>query len=109
MAVAKTSKIKLFQSIQKFLNIQGIYPLQSNQSTPYNGKNLFFLFCYVQMFISATAFCLFKAKSMYEFGLTFYASLTELQTIVYFTIILWKVDKVLKLIGNLENFIEKSK
>lgn len=61
------------------------------------------------MFISATAFFLFEAKSVYEFGATLYASLTEFLTFVIFNIILCKMPEISSLIENLENFIRKSK
>lgn len=108
-STATQTKIKLFQSVQKFQRIQGIYPLQPHQRTPFNGKNLLILFCVAQMFLSASAFFIFKAQSMYEFGLTLYASLTEVLTFVCITTTLWKIVEVSKFIENTENFVNKSK
>lgn len=101
--------IKLFQLVQKFYHIQGIDPPASNRSGSYIGKNLFIQFCLVQMFISATLFFLFKAQSMFEFGITFYASATELYVFSYFTVTLWKMANIFELIWKFENFIGKSK
>lgn len=107
--VTTMEKLKLFQSVKKFQQIQGICPPSPHQRTPFNGRNLFILFCFAQMFLSATAFILFEAQSMYEFGLTLYASLTELQTFTCFICILCKITKYFELIENMENFIAKSK
>lgn len=102
-------KLNLLQSVRKFQHILGVNTPRSDQRTPYNGRNLFIQFCVVQMFLSATAFFLFKAQSMYEYGLTLYASLTEVLTFVCMTTTLWKTKEIYTLIGNMENFIAKSK
>lgn len=108
--VPSTGKLKLFRSVQKFQHIQGFYPQSRlSQHSPYNGRNLCFQLCVLQMFLSATAFLLFKAQSMYDYGLTLYASLTEALTFVCVTATLRKTTETYELIENMENFIAKSK
>lgn len=104
---AMSSSVKLFQFLQGSYRRIGFHPSKSDR-IPFNWKNVFIFLPILQLFISTSAFFLFKADSVFEFGTGFYAAITSLFTLIVFLIELWKIPDILKLIGNLENFIEKS-
>lgn len=101
--------IKLFRRIQKFYQILGIYPSQENEKILFNSRNLFILFFYVQLCISMAAFLILKAKTMQEYGATFFMFLTQFYVTLDFSILMWQMPNILSLITDFEEFIEKSK
>lgn len=106
----KKNAMALFQSVQKCYQTLGIYArLQSNRNAPkLNWKNLFFLTCYSMMFISSVAYILFEAKMIGEIADSIFMCLTSLTCAVYFVSSIYKIPKILDLIGEFEKFIEKS-
>lgn len=101
--------MKLFQSVQKYYRTLGVYAPQSNQNYAFNWRNLVVLFALTQGFIFTMAFCLLQAKTVREYGDSFYVSVTEFADAIYFLSNIWKMRKFFKLIEQFENFIEKSK
>lgn len=103
--------IKLFVNDQKKIQTLGIVPSQSMESkwSLFNSKNLFVLFFTALGYISTTGFFLFKGKSIKEDALTVFASLAGFLCLLYFTVYIWKIDDILKLIKDYEEFIEKRK
>lgn len=99
---------KLFQFVQKLFKILGIRPPQKNETLSFNSRNLFFLFCYAQLFLSMIAFFLFKAKTMLEYGSSFFMFITQFIIALFFLILMWRITNILKLIAEFEQFIEKS-
>lgn len=110
MAAGMTNKIRLFQNLLKFYETIGldINPTQSLRSKflP-TAESLFHLIPCAQLFISSAAFFLFKAKSVEEYGISFYVSITTLVLSICILNIACKVDKIPMLIGNYEELIEK--
>lgn len=60
------------------------------------------------MFISTAGYFLFKATTFFERAETFYVSLTELICVFNFLNQFWQMSKILDLIQQFEDFIEKS-
>lgn len=107
------SSIALFQNVREFYDTLGILPpTKTNDRTTrwpmFNAKMLFFSFSFMRMSISTIAFCIFQADSTFEYGVTNYVFMAELASMFYFSVQLWKIDDIIALIENYENFIEKS-
>lgn len=62
----------------------------------------------LQMFITSSAYLLFKAKSIGESANTIYMILSSFACAGFFKISDWKIANILELIGEFEQFIEKS-
>lgn len=60
------------------------------------------------MFITSSAYLLFKAKSIGESADTIYMILSSLACAGFLKISDWKISNILELIGEFEQFIEKS-
>lgn len=102
--------IKLFVNDQKKFETLGIIPSQSITSKwlLFNSKNSFVLFITAQGYILTTGFLLFKGKSIKEDVPSVFASFAGFLCLLYFTVYIWKVDEILTLINDYEEFIEKS-
>lgn len=106
------SSIRIFVTVRKFYRTLGILrPLGTQQTahwSVFNAKTFFFSFCHMRMCISAIAFCIFQAKSRFEYGFTIYVFVSELACMFYYSIQIWKIDDIVTLCTNYEDFIEKS-
>lgn len=101
--------IKLFQHLQNhYYQAMGIYLPQPNQQCSPNWRNLSTVFFIGQLFIAALFFLLFKAKSTFEYGTNFYASISESCCLSYFFIQYCQMANISKLIESCEEFIENS-
>lgn len=101
--------MKLFQCTQKFFRMLGLHPPQHCQNSPFNLKNTVIILLLVVGFLDAIAFLLFQAKSVKEFGDSFYVSASCCGTLVYFSIHVRKMTNVSKLIERFEGLLQKSK
>lgn len=104
-----TGSIKFFQTVKKSYKILGIHPPQENGKFPFNPKSLFFLFCYAQFCTGMAAFFVIEAKSIYEYGNSFYMFFTQFFVMLDFFVLMWRIPTISELIAELEEFIEKSK
>lgn len=105
------SSIVLFSRVRKFYHTLGILPKTNDKTrnwSIFNVKTLFYSFSFTRMSISTIAFCVFKAESKFEYGVTNYVFIAELACMFYFSIQIWKINDIIALITNYENFIEKS-
>lgn len=107
--MADQSRIKLFQSLRKYLQTLGTFSPKSEKKRSFIPENIFVQFCYIQMFASVLAFTIFKANTVVDFCLNYYAYTTELLCIFTVASQLYQMDNISKLIRNCEEFIEKSK
>lgn len=109
MAGAKA--IKLFQNVRKFYRTLGIYPPSptSNQTISLNRKNLFILSGSLITFTLPSAYLLFEAKSISEFGIPFCVSVIILSTIAINLIQIWRGGRIYQFIENCDGFIEQRK
>lgn len=104
--------IKLFVNVQNTFQALGIappLPVNPKWSSSLNYKNLFVLFEFASGSILTTGFYLFKGKSIKENAPTIFGSFGGLMCVLCFTIHIWKIDKILKLINDYEEFIERRK
>lgn len=100
--------MKLFQSVQTFYRMTGIFRSQSNQNDLLNFIQVLMMCGWIQGFLFTGAFCLFGAENIQEYGISYYASVTELLNIVCYLSNVWKWSNVVIVIENLECFIDKS-
>lgn len=102
-------EIKLFRYVQKFYRMTGIYPSKSCHHHSLSVKNTFSLISLIAFFLSTFGYFLFKANTVNEYGMCFYASFSMLEILLYFIVNLLKIQKILNLIERCEDFIAKSK
>lgn len=89
----------------------GIYlPPQSNRvCSMLNFNSVTLLVSLIQMILTSTAFILYEAESVFEYGYPTYVSITLASCVVLFFIELWKIDDILQFINALDDFVKKSK
>lgn len=103
-------KFKLFQSLGKSYQTIGLDLIQSNAPPKAsNQRRIFIVFSMTQMFISSTAFLAFKANTVQEYAISFYASITELFLLVTFFALVTEMDDIVGLNKIFEEFITKSR
>lgn len=104
------SSIKIFQFVQKLHQIIGIHIPHLNQKQhPTIPTRMIFLICLIQMVITAMAFLLFEATSMFEYGLGTFVVVAMINGIVIYLTLIWQLQNTFKFIENCEEFVEKSK
>lgn len=102
-------KIKLFKFIRKIYHHIGISPSESNpKHSLINLKHWFIILCNAQFFLSSTAYLLFKASSMIEYGMAFFISTSIVASTAVYLIFFYKVKNILNYIEKCEGFIEQS-
>lgn len=101
------SSVRLFQLNQKYCQMIAIKLPQSKQNR-YNSINLIYAISATPYAVALAAFLLYDAKSMSEYGAAFVALLTEIESMLIYFTLLWKLEDTLRYIENCEAFIEKS-
>lgn len=104
------SPIKLFRSVQIFFEAMGAPPPTWNKT--YQFTNLNFLFFSSSMGFTLfilIIYVIFRAASVFDYGIGFYGSITMLAALTLLTIFVWKMKKILKFIEHSEKLIERSK
>lgn len=99
--------IKLFQFLKKTNTLLGISESQSERKQ-WSRKTIF-LICYTPCAVSAFGYVVFDAKSMFEYALGFYMSISAANTISIYLLFRWQSENMLESIANCEKFIAKSK
>lgn len=107
--VTMASKLKLFQSVQKFAEAMGISSIHFHRSNLIQPKCLFFLFSFVHHFIGLTAFFFYQAKTIQEFDIALHGMLTEFLLIVSFLIKVSHSANISAYFDHLDKFIETRK
>lgn len=102
--------IKIFQFNQNYCQTVGIALPESKRSHyTRNAVNLVLILSLVQFTIALAEYLLYDAKSMSEYGVTFFIIICIIDAIIDYLIILWKFEDILNYIKTCEAFIEKSK
>lgn len=101
------AQLNLFESVQSFYRVMGIYPTETSKKIPLLLKRLFFGVSTVFTFSALVAFLLLEAQTVDQYASAFHGAVTELDQIIHFHISAWQMSNVLKLIANFEGFIEK--
>lgn len=103
------NSMKLFQFNQKLCQTLGIGGHEINQNRcTFEWKNAIFAFYSTQLAVLITAFLLYDASTMDEYGVGFVTVICVTQSTVYYFSLLWKQNEILKFIGNCERFIGMS-
>lgn len=100
--------MKLFETVQKFYRLLGLHPSQQSQNSVFNTRNVIVLFIFVDGSIITVAFGLMKAKSIAVFGDAFYAFITVLLCLAYFSKFMGKMANVFGLMEKSQEIIQKS-
>lgn len=103
------SSIQLFKSVRKYFQLLGI------DQPPLNGTSLIHwrislaLFWYIQHFITVFAFFIFEARTVIEYGTSFFGFIMMIYCVLYFLILIWQRPRIFQLIESFEQFIQQSK
>lgn len=103
------SEIKLFLTVQSWYKMLGIYPAQPNRSPSFSFKFFLVLLMTALNFIESVTFFIFEANTVMDYGLAFSASFFAFSSSFYCIVNKIRIPNILKLIGNCEKFIGKSK
>lgn len=101
--------MKIFQYVQKLYGVLGIHQPNANKNNTWNRRKVLTYFMLVQLTGTSIIFFLFEAKTFKEYADSFYISATASLKVCTYTVSLWKMPKVFKLIDNFQNFIQKRK
>lgn len=102
--------MKLFRRVQMYFRVFGFHaPSSANQNCKLSRKNWCVLFVYVGMFVSVSGYLIFKASTVYEYGISFLTSITLIHILADFVIIIWEIANISKIIEKYEDFITKRK
>lgn len=108
--LANMAAIKLFRRVQTYFRALGLHaPSIVNKNCAFNRRNLFFISVFVGPFCPVSSYLIFKANTVYEYGITFYTSIILIHLIVDFAIIMCELGNILKLIKQYEIFLMKRK
>lgn len=101
--------MKLFRLIQIYFRMLGIHSPKQNHVYSMNALNLLIICVLTQGFLLTASFCLLKAKSVREYGDSYYTCTTSFSHSIYTAIHIWKMPKISKLIERFESLIAESK
>lgn len=100
--------IRFFVNVRKFFHKLGIDSSQMNSKWGLNWKNLLFLYSQIQIFVLTIAFCLYDAKTMFDYGCCAYISISELACFFYYSLQLLEIAYILEWIKKVDGLIGKS-
>lgn len=106
---ASKNKMIIFQFVREFYQTHGILLPKSNDYCSFNRRNSFYLFTMFSMVTSSTAFLICRAKTVIEYTITFYASITLLTCIGHLISSLWKIPTIMQLIDKVQTVFDGSK
>lgn len=104
--------IQLFQFVQKFHQTIGINLFQPNQnecSTTISARTTTIFACMIQFTLSVFAYLVFEAKSLFDYGIGFFAIICSIAGILICALFVSQQQNFSKFIKICEEFIEKSK
>lgn len=109
LAVSTTSaKMRLFQNVRTYFETIGIYSQQTNQAQSINLKIPLLSLSTIVMFVSTSAYLIFKATAVFDVAICFYWSITRPTTLAIYLTIWLQMPQIIKFIGNCERFVNKS-
>lgn len=98
-----------FQAIRTFYQRLGVCSPQYDQTYSCNSRIVFVYLTIIMVFMSETAYCVFEAHSIIDYGKSFYAFTMRITVFWEFLTTIWQMSNILNLMGQYELFIEKSK
>ena len=99
-------KIKLFKNVRNLFESMGIYP---SPRSAINSKSAFYFLSQAIYSVTSVAYFAYRAKSVREYGDSFYIAVTEATTAIYAVIYVWKQPNISKIIKKFEIIIQSSK
>lgn len=101
--------IKLFHTTQMFCKALGLdTPRLHCLKHSLNAKTVFHLIFLAQLFVSSSAFFFFDAKTIDEYGMSFYVSITYLSFTINIMTFAWQMTNITTQIEKYEEFTKKS-
>lgn len=107
--VAMAGQPKLFHSLRQLYQTLGSYSPENNQIYPFKWKIIFITVSDILMFIALFAFFLWEAKTVDDYGTSFYECMMQLGCMHNFLVVVWRLPVIFKLLKHFEDFIEASK
>lgn len=105
-----SDSVKAFQYIQKFHQIIGIFPFDSNEKqSSINLRKAIFLFGNVQFVLPMIAYLVLEAELMFDYGIEFYFVISTVNCIAVYVLFIWQRENTFKFIETCKRFIVKSK
>lgn len=102
-------RIKLFRCVRRLYKTMGILPPSKHpEKFSFNWRNLGICSSNLITLALEVVFLFFKAKSIQEYGLSFYACASLIWFEIDVSIMVLQMPNILKLMENLETFIELS-
>lgn len=102
--------IKLFRAAQTYFDAMGLYVRpESSVSCQFNRKNGFYISAVAGVVIPVMGFLFVKAKTSYEYSISFYILITTVCMTVHFMVYVDKLGSIPILIENYQDFIGKRK
>lgn len=101
--------MKVFQSLQKYMAINGLQPSDPNQKYSSNWKTYVNFVFFVKHLISLTLGFVYEADTFGEHAESFFASTTDLVSLFIFIVLHSKIGTLTELIDKFGNMIEKRK
>lgn len=98
----------MYQTLIKHFALMGIQSDQITKKYLLNSKNVFVLIMLVICSISANVFLWYEADNFKEYTESFYGTSCVTVSFANFTVNVWKMPNMFRLIENLENCIAKS-
>lgn len=101
--------MKLFQSLRDFFRAMFLNPHQPNNNNSFQLENGLIFFNFLLSFIFSVGHFFFKANTITERGESYFSTVSQFTSFVYFASYISNIDAILKLIGKYESFVEKRK
>lgn len=102
------TKMRIFQNIRQYFEAAGTYSQQTYQAQPFNAKIALILLFFIIIFMSTSAFFVFKATDMFEYAICFYFGITRPTAIAIYLTIWIEMPQTIQFIENCEQFVEAS-
>lgn len=108
-SAAMATSFQLFQSVKANFQFLGIFKSQPSGIFALNWRIILALFWYIQHLITVLAFFIFEAKTVLDYGVSFYGFISMVYCVYYFLILIWQRPRIFQLIENFHQFIKQSK
>lgn len=100
--------VKLFEFNQTYCQAIGIESPEPNRNK-FKAKHMIYIIFETNFELALFGFLMYDAKSMGEYGVTFFAMISTANAVGLYFITFWKVEKISQFIEHFEAIIEKSK
>lgn len=100
--------MKYFQTTRKLYELSGIFSPQQQQDSSLSVQIHIFFIVMILSFIQTIEVLFIAAKSIFEYGTSFYAAVTLLLMISSYALNAWNRMKMFTIIEKFDAFIEKS-